>query len=240
MVSISTKSAELAPGESDAMVGSGLFSILELGLRDGRAKVDVPERRCFELIGGTALEQPKERSLRHPLRAAIDGGVGQRPVNGEPEVTPQMLEGLLVLGGQPVAQLDEIGTRDGDRLLAGLLWRLKCRVVRQRRIAPDTVVVLHAPLGRQSVVVPPHRVEHRLAAHALKPRDDVGVRVREHVTDVQRATDGRRRRVDRIDLVAAVMAIESIGAAGLPALRPFRLEAFQRWFFRKLDWMLIH
>jgi hypothetical protein len=42
------------------------------------------------------------------------------------------------------------------------------RVVRQRRIAADAVEVLDAPFRGQPVVVPPHRVEHRLAAHALE------------------------------------------------------------------------
>ena len=134
----------------------------------------------------------------------------------------------------------KLGRETEIGLLARLLRRLESRVVRQRRIAPDAVVVLHAPLGRQPVVVPPHRVEHDLSAHALKARDEVGVRVREHVADVQGAADGRRRRVDRIDLVPAVMAIESIGAVGLPARGPFRLEAFERGFLGKIDRMLIH
>ena len=122
-----------------------------------------------------------------------------------------MLERLLVFGRQPVAQLDEVRARDGNRLLARLVRRLEVRVVGQRRIAANAVVVLHAALGWQAVVVPPHRIEHRLAAHALEARDDVGVRVREHVADVQRAADRRRRRVDRVDLVARLIAVEAIG-----------------------------
>ena len=42
-------------------------------------------------------------------------------------------------------------------------------------IAPDAEVVLHPSLGRQTVVVPPHRIEHRLAAHAVKTRDQIGM-----------------------------------------------------------------
>ena len=160
-----------------------------------------------------ALQQPQERRLRHALGAAVDGGVGQRPVHRQPEVPPQMLERLLVLGRQPVAQLDEVRTRDRDRLLARLVRRLKVRVVRQRRIAADAVVVLHAALGGQAVVVPPHRIEHRLAAHPLEARDDVGVGVGEDVADVQRAADRRRRRVDRDrPRVARARAIEAVGA----------------------------
>ena len=65
------------------------------------------------------------------------------------------------------------------------------------RIAPHPVVALHAPLGRQAVVVPPHWVEHGLPTHPLETRDEVGVREGEHVADVERPADGRRRRVDR-------------------------------------------
>ena len=113
-----------------------------------------------------------------------------------------MLERLLVFLRQPQAELDEVRARDRDRLLRRLGRRLKTRIVRQRRIAAHAVVVLHAALGRQPVVVPSHRIEHFAAAHPLKARDDVGVRVGEDVADVQRPADGRRRRVDREDLVA--------------------------------------
>ena len=57
--------------------------------------------------------------------------------------------------------------------------------VRLARIASDAVVGLHSAFGRQAVVVPAHRVEHRLAGHALIARDGVCVGVAEHVADVQ-------------------------------------------------------
>ena len=64
--------------------------------------------------------------------------------------------------------------------------RLEAGVVRRRRVAAHAEVVLDAALGRQAVVVPAHRVEDLLAAHALEAGDDVGVGVAEHVADVQR------------------------------------------------------
>ena len=44
--------------------------------------------------------------------------------------------------------------------------------------------------------VPAHRVEDGAAAHAVEARDEVHVRVAEHVTDVQAARGGGRGRVD--------------------------------------------
>ena len=81
----------------------------------------------------------------------------------------------------------------GTCCLPGCRGRLEVRVVRQRRVAADAVVVLHAALGGQAVVVPAHRVEDLAAAHPLEARDRVGVGVGEDVADVQRAADRRRR-----------------------------------------------
>ena len=54
------------------------------------------------------------------------------------------------------------------------------------------------------------------------------MRVREDVTDVERPADGRRRRIDRIDLIAgAIAGIEAVGAVRFPLRVPLRLEAFE-------------
>ena len=58
--------------EPDAMVGAGLFTILELRLCDSRAEIDVPQRWSLELIGDAAIEQPQECRLRDSLRATVD------------------------------------------------------------------------------------------------------------------------------------------------------------------------
>ena len=120
------------------------------------------------------------------------------------------LEVLLVFGGEPLAQLDEVAPADRDLVgglhalaVGALEGRREVGVVGQARVAAHAVVVLHAPLGGQAVVVPAHRVEDVLAAHALEARDEVGVGEREHVADVQRTRRRRRGRVDRVDLLAA-------------------------------------
>ncbi len=89
---------------------------------------------------------------------------------------------------------------------------------RRPRVAADVEVVLDAALGREPVVVPPHRVEDVLSAHAPEARDDVGVRVAEDVADVQRARDGRRRRVDDEGLVARPGRVVGIDAEAVPTL----------------------
>ena len=107
-----------------------------------------------------------------------------------------MFEGLFVLGGQPCAQIDKVRARDGDRVLARFLRRHERRIVGQRRIAPHAEIVLDAAFGRKTVVVPAHRIEDGFAAHALIPRDHVGMRVRKHMPHVQRPADRRGRRID--------------------------------------------
>jgi hypothetical protein len=68
-------------------------------------------------------------------------------------------------------------------------------------------VVLHAPFGRQAVVVPAHRVEHVPAAHALIAREHVRLRVAEDVPDVKRPGDRRRRRVDHVARAGAALVV---------------------------------
>ena len=127
------------------------------------------------------------------------------------------------------AQLDEVLPGDRHLLLARLRRRLERRVVRQRRVAAHPVVVLDPPLGRQAVVVPPHRVEDLAAAHALVARDGVGVRVGEHVPDVQRAAHRGRRGVDRVDLATAPWCGRTGRCPPAPIRRPSGPRDRRRW-----------
>src|SRR5258708_32077740 len=106
-------------------------------------------------------------------------------------------------------------------------------MVRQGGTARDTKKVLPPPLGWQAVVVPSHGIEHSLPAHALEAGEDIGVGVRKHVADVQRAADGRRRRVDRIHVRACAGAIEAVSARFFPPGIPLLLESFERRLFGK-------
>ncbi len=224
--------------EGDPVHRARLLLVLELGLRHGGAERHVPQRRGLGLVRLAAGEVAQEGELRRAPRGLVDRPIGQRPVNGEPERAPERLELLLVLDGEPVAQLDEVAPRDRHlvgglraRVVDALHGRHEALDVGQRGVAAHAVVVLHPSLGRQAVVVPAHRVEQVLAAHALEARGEVHVRVAEHVPDVQRARRRRRGRVDRVDRVAAGrerrLALEAVRALRLPDRRPLGFEAFE-------------
>ena len=129
-----------------------------------------------------------------------------------------------------MTEIDEVPSRERQRVLS-------CRrlegigvergVGRDAGIATNAEVVLDAALGGQPVVVPADRVEDLPASHPLEPRDEIGVRVRHHVTDVERTADRGRRGVDRVDLRAAFRPVETIRTAAIPPLGPLRLEAIQ-------------
>jgi hypothetical protein len=228
--------------EGDAVERTGVLTVFELGLRDGGTERHVPQRGGLGGVGLAAGQVAQKRALRHRSGRVADRGVERGPVDREADPAPDLLERLLVAFGEPVAQLHEVAPGDGEPALARLtrlarlacpvrlaclVRRLEAGVVRQRGVAADAEVVLHAALGRQPVVVPPHRVEDLPAAHPPKARHRVGVGVGEHVPDVQRAADRRRRRVDRIDLGARLRAVEAVDMAVGPAAYPLVLQTGQ-------------
>ena len=172
--------------EGDAVVGARVVAGFEFGLRDGGLKRHVPQRRRVVHVRLAAGEIAQEGFLGDGLGVAPDRRVEQIPVHRQSEPAPQRLEHLLVDGRQFLAQLDEVATRHRHLALRVRLGRrLEIGVVGQRRVTAHAVVVLHAALGGQTVIVPTHRVEHFLAAHALVAGHHVGVGVAEYVTDVQ-------------------------------------------------------
>ena len=218
--------ASICAGEADAVVSTGALAILEFGLCHGSAEGDVPQRGRLRLVGLAASEIAQERALRHGAGVVINGLVGLRPVDREPEASPELLEDDLVLDGEALAEFDEVAAGDRDLLLGvGLRGRLKGGVVGERGVAADTEVVLHAAFGGQTVVVPAHGIEDGVAAHALVAGDAVGVRVREDVPHVEGSAHRGRGSVDRVDLGPGPGAIEEIGAVGIPCLHPALLDA---------------
>src|SRR5579863_1160835 len=85
-------------------------------------------------------------------------------------------------------------------------------------------VILNASLCREAVVVPSHRIEDALAAHALEARDQVGLRVRKNMAHMQGAGDGGWRRVDGKALLPGGRLGVSIHTQLVPARLPGSLR----------------
>ena len=133
--------------------------------------------------------------------------------------------------GEHVAQLDEVGPRNGNGLVVfrriTVEGRCEVGVVGNRRVAGDAVVVLHASLGRQAVVVPAHGIEHGLAVHPPEAGQGVCVGVAKDMADVERTAHGGRWCVDGEHVVARACAVEPIDGFGLPCLRPAVLDSVE-------------
>ncbi len=96
--------------ERNPVIRTGLLSVLDLGLRDGGAERDVPERGRFGEVGVPGTQVLEEGALRYRARGVVDGPVGQVPVDGESQGAEQVLEDLLVLHRELFAQLDEVAS----------------------------------------------------------------------------------------------------------------------------------
>ena len=219
--------------EGQAVVEARVLAALQLSLGDRRLEGDVPQARGLGLVGLAARQVAQERGLGDLACTRADRLVVLLPVHAQAQVAPQRLELSLVFLGEALAQLHEVLTR--NRLLVASLDRLavaahvrglEVGVVGQRGIHAHAEVVLHAALRGQTVVVPPHRVEHGLADHALVAGHDVGVRVGENMADVQGAGYRRRGSVDRVHLLARGAAVKCVGALAFPGLTPLGFEAF--------------
>ena len=128
------------------MERAGVVAVLKLRLGDRRLERDVPQRGRLGPVRLAPGEVAQERPLRHPPRVVADRRVEQRPVHGEADAPPHLLEGALVDRGEPLAQLDEVAP--GDRQLAACPARLRPaartpgrtaatgRSARRRRSAP--------------------------------------------------------------------------------------------------------
>ena len=207
--------------EGQAVVGAGTLPVFQLGLGHRSAEGHVPQAGGLALVGLAPGQVAEEGPLGGPAAALVDGGVGEAPVDGQPKAAPQLLEGLLVGGGELHAQLHEVVPGDGELVLAGFVGGLEVGVVGEGGVAADAEVVLYPALGGQAVVVPAHGVIHLLASHAVESGEGVGVGVAEDVADVEGAADGGGWGVDGVHLVAEGGAVEAVRAVGLPDFVPF-------------------
>ena len=226
--------AVIGAREAEAMVRALAVVVLLLGLRNRGTERDVPRGGRLGLIGLAVLQMREECLLAHCARIVVDGLVTQVPIHRKAEGSECVLEGLLIFRCELEAQLDEVLAADRQLVLrlrglrvAAAVGRFEVLHVGEARIAAHAEVVLHAALRGQAVVVPAHRVEHVLADHAVLAREDVGLGVREHVTDVQRARGCGRGSVDREDLLAARLAVERVDLRAFPLGIPLALETIE-------------
>ena len=156
--------------EHELVVRPGDLAVVELGLGDRRAHVDVPQRRRLAAVGEVAL-RTRRRNPRCDVRVGLgaDRRVGVVPVDRQADGGPELVVLRLELRHDLLAQLDEVrpADRDGAGLRVDLLGRPEVGVVGEGRVDDRAGDELDAALDVEAVVVPPHRVEDLLAAHAL-------------------------------------------------------------------------
>ena len=92
------------------MVEARVFAALKLSLSNCGLEGHVPQARSFSLVGLAALEITQESSLGDLAGTSTDGLVVLSPVNRQAQVTPQVLEVLLIFNGQALTQFHEIST----------------------------------------------------------------------------------------------------------------------------------
>ncbi len=169
---------------------------LEVGLRERRLHRRIPEHRLLGPVDPLLAVQVEERHLRGAPAVVVDRRVRQAPVDRQAELAPEAF----------------VGDRDARRLFQAQRSELGARRVG----FVDLVGLLDVALGWQPVVVEAHRVEDLAAPHPLVPDDELRLRVRHRVADVQvRGGHVGRRRVDREDLTGRVR-IELVDPGRLP------------------------
>ncbi len=212
--------------KAQLMVRAAQRPVLRLGLGHGRSEVHVPHGGSFDVVDVSFPEQVEEARLGDSAAPLVDGRVLEGPIHRQAEALPERLEGLLVLGGEGQAELDEVGPRHPPRRRLRAVAAMsddEALFIGHRGLAAHVEMVLDAALGGQTVVVPPHRIEDVSPRHPPVSGEDVGLGVAEHVADVERARDRRGRRVDE-EFRGRCVLPEGVGGRFLPGPRPALLR----------------
>ncbi len=124
-------------------------TVLDLGLGDRGLEVDVPHGRRLDVVDLALGHEVEKAPLRDAPAVVVDRGVLLRPVDRQPEVAPQVLESLFVLGRDDAAGLDEVAPGDLLDLLAfpALRVGLPIGIVGEVGVAANTQEVLDPALG---------------------------------------------------------------------------------------------
>ena len=210
--------------ELDVVIGAGHGLVFGFGLRNRGLEIHVPHGGRFTRVDQLLVPEITEGSLGNGAAMIIDGLVLLGPVHRKTQALPERAKIRFVVVDERVTGLDEVGPRNHLRgFLAHLgrsLFKLEVRIVRSLRVAANVVVVLHATLRRQPVVVPTHGIEDVQAAHALEAHHDVGLGIRKDMPDMQRARSRGRRRIHHEGFFARSLGIPPVKPALFPRLMP--------------------
>ena len=101
--------------EADLVVGAGDLAVLQLGLGDRGAEVDVPQGGRLGPVGQVTMEQAQEAALAGLDRLGADGAVPVVPVDRQPQLA-YALTGA-VEGAQAGLDVDhgDLPVEGGDR-----------------------------------------------------------------------------------------------------------------------------
>ena len=138
---------------------------------------------------------------------------------------------MLVDFSELPAEFDKIGPADHFWRLLRITSGFEVWQVREIGIAANVEEVLHPPFRGQAVVIPPHGIEDIHSSHAALAHDQILMGVAEHVSDVEGAAYGRRRRVHNESLVSSARRIPAINTHFLPSSAPFALDFFGQYCF---------
>ena len=189
--------AAVRRGERDVVQRGVARDRLEVGLRERRLHRRIPEHRFLGPVDAALLEQVEERALRGTAAVVVDRRVAHAPVDRQPELAPEPLVPDGDFRRLREAQRAELGAGR-----AGLV---------------DLVLLLDVALRRQAVVVEAHRIEDVAAPHPHVADDELRLRVRHRVADVEvRRRYVGRRRVDGEDR-AGRLGVEPVDPRLLPA-----------------------
>ena len=154
--------------ERDAVVGARALAVLDLGLGDRRRKSTSHSVGASAAVRLAAGEVAEERRLADAparrRRSSCTAATSRPTARAGGSTSSNTCSSVAVSSWHSSTKLGrEIGTLLGALRDVAAVRRRELRVVRQRRVAPDAVEVLHPALGGQAVVVPADREEDLLA-----------------------------------------------------------------------------
>ncbi|CQB85757.1 Uncharacterised protein [Chlamydia trachomatis] len=226
--------------ERNLMVEARIFARFKLSLRNCSLECNIPQAWSVFLISLSTSKIAQECFLCNSARLLANSVISLRPINRKTKPTPQSFKKLLILRSQALTKLNKVLSAYRNLILSFNLLafsafkrRLKIRVILQRSIHSHTVIVLHAAFCWQAVIIPTHWVENVKTLHTLISRNNIRMRVRKYVTNVQVATNGWRWSIDRIHGLTIARIMECVSLSFVPITTPLVFKTINANFVRK-------